>query len=320
MRAPDSRPAFRTAIWDLSFRLGEITLATWRASVIVLMPAHQDNVHWPPAAEALATMVPPDCSGMVCRGVDAASAGLGPGRHGKWLRYVPKQGVRYVTRTEGSFEGYLKGFSAKARQNLKRSVRRHAERQGDQPAWQLYRQPEDMRRFHEGALAISRNTYQTRLLDAGLDDSAAFLLHMESLARQDCARGYLLMDGGRAVAYAWCTRTDDELLYDTVGYLPEHAEHSPGSVLLYHVIEQAFADPDVHVVDFGEGEATYKAMFSTEHRALADVFFFPPTLKNAFLIRAHWAVLRCSSAIGALLQKHGLKQGLKTWIRRLHGT
>lgn len=302
----------------LKYRLGEWVLGAWYPELLVLDPARFEQPGWPASCAALEAQLSGKIDGLLCRKVPASFCEPGLGQYGGLIRYVSHRDVLHYVAVGGSFPEYLKQqFSSKPRQNLQRSVRRFTERQGGSAPWEVYTAPEEMERFFTEALAISKQTYQTRLLDAGLSSGPEFLAQMQALAEQGCARGYLLRDQGRAIAFAWCRQQGSRLIYDTIGYLPECASHSPGTVLLYHLIEDVFAFGRHSILDFGPGEAQYKSLFATHRQEFVDLYLLKDNFKHKFLLRLHRFVARLSDALGELLQRYGVKKKVKAWIRAL---
>lgn len=300
----------------LKFLLGELVLGAWWPRLVVADPRGFGLADWPDPPETLRAALPPGADGFFCRKVDAGRFAPGVGRYGDFVRYVPQRDVLHYVALSGDFEGYLRKFSAKSRQNLIRSVRRFLERAPGNGC-EVFTAADAMPGFHAEALAISRQTYQTRLLDAGLPDDAAFVREMMALAERGEARGYLLRDGGRAIAFAWCRSRDERLIYDIIGYLPECASLSPGSVLLYLILQDVFAAGRYGILDFGPGEAQYKSMFATHRQEFADVYLFRPTLRHRLLAHLHFRLAGLSGAAGALLERWGLKKRIKGWLRAL---
>jgi CelD/BcsL family acetyltransferase involved in cellulose biosynthesis len=284
---------------------------------LVIIPKRFEQDGWPLAPEVLAEMLGNENDGAFCRKVSAEKFEPGLGKYGSFLSYVPYRDVLYYISVSGSFTEYLNKFSTKSRQNLTRSVRRFAERQQGIPSWQVYVDYETISEFFSEAVRISKQTYQTKLLQAGLADSEAFLEYMKNLARNGQARGYLLRDSGKAIAFAWCRQQGDRLIYDTVGYLPEFSNLSPGTVLLYHIIDDVFSSGNYKEIDFGPGEAQYKSMFSTHRKEFVDLYLLRDTVRHKVLVSAHYYLLLISSGIGRLLERYGVKKHLKAWIRRL---
>ncbi len=302
----------------LKYQLGEWVLGAWHPELLVLEPASFDQPAWPASEAELSALLTGALDGLLCRKVPAAFCVPGLGRYGALLRYVSHRDVLHYVSVQGSFSDYLKTqFSPKPRQNLQRSVRRFAERQDGKASWQVYTAAEEMEEFLREAVAVSKQTYQTRLLDAGLPSGPEFLKGIQRLAQDGRARGYLLRDQGKVIAFAWCRQQGNSLIYDTIGYLPEFGNLSPGSVLLYHILEDVFASAKYGILDFGPGEAQYKSLFATHSQEFVDLYLLRSTLKNRILLAGHWFMNQLSTAIGEILESYGVKKRVKAWLRRL---
>jgi CelD/BcsL family acetyltransferase involved in cellulose biosynthesis len=220
----------------------------------------------------------------------------------------------------GTFSEYLQRHSAKSRHNLKRSVKKLLERNPG-GVLEIASEEKQMAAFHHAAVAISRRTYQERLLGAGLPNTAEYLCEMQSLARRGEARGYLLRDRGQAIAFAWCSAHGRLITYNVIGYLPECSALSPGTVLLYLILEDLFQTGIYSVLDFGVGESFYKQAFATHHIDFSTAYLFRPEWRYTWRVWLHWWLDRVSSGLGRLLDRLGLKhlvRGLvwKLWCRR----
>lgn len=233
------------------------------------------------------------------------------------LRYVPAVTPRPYVDLAGTFQQYLAdNFQPKTRKNVLRSVRRMQE---GGAAFRVYLSPEEMQSFLDEALKISDVTYQTRMLGVGLPASAAFREAVLNLARQGRARGYLLYLGEQPAAFAYCTSQGPNLYYSNIGYDPQHASLSPGTVLLYHILEHVFQERRFRWFDFGIGEAQYKSVFGTGSRTCGDVYFFRLSAKNVGIVLAHAALDRFSWALGRALERAGFKSRIRKWLRSLRG-
>lgn len=304
----------------LKFMLGELLLGSWRPQLLVADPQRFGLADWPDAAELLLAALPADADGYLCRKVDVQRFEPGIGRYGDFIRYVRYREVLHYVEIAGSFDDYLKRFSAKSRQNLSRSVRRFLERDPQHNGCEIYTAAADMARFQAEAAAISQQTYQARMLDAGLPADAEFLQGMVAAAERGGARGYLLRDGGRAIAFAWCRQKGDNLIYDTIGYLPECANLSPGTVLLYLILQDVFGSDRYAILDFGPGDAQYKSMFATHQQMFQDVYLLRHTPRHRWLLGLHYQLGKISADVGAFLERHGLKKHIRRMIRGLKGS
>lgn len=300
----------------LKFLVGEFVLATWRPDCLVMAPAEFNHPGWPEPPGVMERYLSRGLDALLCRKVDAERFPVGISRYGAFLSYVRQKDVLYLVDADRPWEAYLKTLSTKARQNIQRSVRKYAARQGELAHFQAFRRPEEILDFHREALNISRKTYQSRLLKAGLPDRPEFIEHLQALAREGRARGYLLRDAGKPVAFAWCSLSKDRLAYEVVGYLPEMAAWSPGTVLLYKILELGFASQDFKLVDFGPGEAQYKSVFATDRLVYEDVYLFRASVKNRILLHAHRGLAMVSDGLVRLLERLGWKAAIKKWLRR----
>lgn len=301
----------------LRFLLGELVLANWRPRLLVADPLHFNVPDWPDAPELMQAALPTDADGFLCRKVDAQRFAPGVGRYGQFIRYVQYRDVLHYVEIAGDFDNYLARFSTKSRHNLARSVRHFLARDPSRNGLEIYSAPDEMARFQGEAAAISKHTYQTRLLGSGFRSDAESLQELVASAERGDARGYLLRDGERAIAFAWCRRKGESLVYDTIGYLPECAKLSPGIVLLYLILQDMFSTNLYSILDFGPGEAQYKSMFGTGQYHFEDVYLLRGTLRHHLLASAHFRFGNLSSATGAALERYGLKKRVKKLIRTL---
>lgn len=241
------------------------------------------------------------------------------GRRGTLLRYVPSHYDRFVLRKEGTFADYLAKFSRKTRYNLQREVRKLGEAAGRPDFFRLYRGEAEMAEFLRHADAIARRTYQARLFDAQLEDTPAMRARIAELARRDATVGALLWLGDSPVAFWWFTREGDVLVSEYTGYDAAHRKLSPGTVLLYLVLEQLFfPDARLSTLDFGEGDADYKRLFSTGSQRCAHVLYLRATPANAAVVSlesALWGARRALKPVEAELQRRGWKARLKRILR-----
>lgn len=299
------------------YQLGEWVLADWRPALLTLQPPDGADAQWPALATLQGHDLPAGVAGYQLRRTAVQRFPRGLSRQGDWLCYSPRPERLYVVDIAGGFEDYLQRRSAKSRQNLKRAVKRFVE--GNAEALQVLTTAEEMVAFHREAVAISRQTYQTQLLGAGLPDTPAFLKSMQDKAARGEARGYLLRDQGQAVAFAWCAARGTTLVYEVIGYRPELAERSPGTVLLYLILQDLFALGRYPVLDFGPGHAFYKEAFATRHSDFADAWLLRASWGHRWRLWLHQRVDAVSAAVGAWLERHGWKRRIRQAMRALGG-
>ena len=194
--------------------------------------------------------------------------------------------ARHYIAMDGSFADYMAGFSGKTRSTLRRKARKLAEACGAGYTVSEYRSTAEVERFWQLALPLSALTYQARLLDAGLPDDPASRAQMLAQAERGDLRCFLLSAGDRAIAYLVLPVEDDTLNYAFLGYDPDWARHSPGTVLQMEALERLFAENRFRHFDFTEGDGTHKALFGTHSIACSSFVLLKPTIANRTLLAA----------------------------------
>jgi hypothetical protein len=209
---------------------------------------------------------------------------------GQSIRYAPYRGKRYfIDLTNQSFNEYLGKFSKKTRGNLKRQVRSFAEYSGGTIDWRYYSAPGEMIEFRRHAIAIAVLTYQ-RKIGWAFPETEEFKMSLIDEAQRGRVCGFLLMHHDRPVSYAFCRIESEIITYALIGYDPEFAHFSPGTVLLFLMLERLFTEHRVRVFNFGGQESGYKALFATGSVDYIKVIWFPITAKNLILVTAHYLV------------------------------
>ena len=232
-----------------------------------------------------------------------------------YLRYVPASTVCYFIEPGNSFDEYLQQMRHKYRHELLRKRKRVAEHNGGGIDLRAYRSEPEARAFYPLASAVSRKTYQRRLLDVGLPETAAFQAELLARAERDTMRGYLLFHENTPIAYAYCIVTGDYLRFQYIGYDPAYRNWSVGNVLIGEALRCAIGENRFAIIDFGSGEAQYKRVFATGSLRCATVFFFRPTVRRLLTVATHRACIAVSDACASVADRLGIKERLKRHAR-----
>lgn len=234
---------------------------------------------------------------------------------GGYLRYAPAQYERYYVALEGTFPDYLSKFSSKSRKNLTRNVRKLAQLNGGTANWHEYRTAAEIAEFYQIADRLSKKTYQERLLNIAFSSKSQ--QELCTLAAQDAVRGYALFHSDQAIAVAFCRCYKDTILYDWVGYDPEYRDYSPGSALLFLMLEKLFSEHRFRYLDFGEGSDWYKKFFANRVTQCARVYFLPLRFVTLAVVLLHASSNLVSNFAGALLDKLSLRGRIRRLVRQL---
>lgn len=191
---------------------------------------------------------------------------------------------RHYIHMTGSFEEYLGRFSSKTRSTLRRKHRKLIKDIGGEVEFREYRTPAQMDEFRDLALPLSRRTYQAKSLDAGLPESSEAHEERRRLASEDRVRAYLLCVDGQPISYLYLPVIDETIVYAFLGYDPDHAKFSPGTVLQLEALERLFAEGRYRYFDFTEGEGAHKAMFGTDAVDACSFFMMKRGITNRVLL------------------------------------
>ena len=191
---------------------------------------------------------------------------------------------RHFIAMTGSYEEYLARFSGKTRATLRRKQRKLADRAGRGFKVTAHRTPAEVEAFLQKALPLSARTYQARLLDAGLPTHESDRRAMLEAAEADRMRCFLLHAEGEAIAYLSLPVEGATLVYAHLGYDPDWARLSPGTVLQMEALEQLYAEGRFRYFDFTEGDGAHKALFGTDSVECASFLLLRGDVGNRLLL------------------------------------
>jgi CelD/BcsL family acetyltransferase involved in cellulose biosynthesis len=233
------------------------------------------------------------------------------------LVYACEQELNYFIELRGSFEDYISRLSQNTRSTLLRKVKGFRTISDGNIDFRTYRTPSEMTEFHRLARSIAEKTYQEKMFQGALPESAQFRQEMNALASRDQVRGFLLFLQGNPVAYLCIPISDGVADYSYLGYDPGFAKSSPGNVLLFHAIQSLFGEKGLNYFNFEYGGSQTKIVFSTGHFLRADVYCFKHSLKSLTVICGHLGMERFSKSCGRMAEKMGLRRSIRRWLR--HG-
>jgi Acetyltransferase (GNAT) domain len=226
------------------------------------------------------------------------------------IRYVAHRDERFfVDLSLGSFDDYLARFSAKTRNTLRRKLRRFAESSGGAIDLRYYESPDELLEFRQHAIAVSLVSYH-REIGWGFPESEPFLMKLMDDARKKRVCGFVLMHSGKPAAYVFCRIDHDIITYALLAHDPALAHLSPGTVLLFVMLERVFGERKFRFFDFGGQKWDYKAFFGTGSVKYLRVIWFPITGKNGILVLIHY-LTQLAWYCAARLKELGLYWGLR---------
>ncbi len=232
------------------------------------------------------------------------------------VRYVPAHYRRFSIELRGTFDEYLTKFSAKSRKNLAREVRRFKDLPGAAPSWREYRSCEELGDFRRLAGEVSKRSWQGKFQGTGFPQGAEFLRDFSERAARDGIRGYVLFHQQHPVAYASCEADNGVIELALLEYDLEFERWSPGTVLLYLIIQKLFDDQAFKVFDLGGREDWYKEFFSTRSTLCADILYFRRGAPVFLLLLLHLGLAFLNRLASRAFAAMGLKARVRKLLRR----
>ncbi|MGI9509524.1 MAG: GNAT family N-acetyltransferase [Geminicoccaceae bacterium] len=217
-----------------------------------------------------------------------------------------------------TLEDYLSGLGSRSKKSLRYSRRRLFRDFADDVSLKRCSADEDIPNFLDQAIAISKTTYQWHLLGLGLRRGDVLEERMRFAAKRGWLRCYLLECAGKPAAFMLAYQYQGRFYYTDVGYDPEFARWSVGSVLQLLVMEELYEQPDrPEQFDFATGYGEHKARFGNASSEEANWLLLPRSLRNTVLLGAYKRLDGLANLATSTADRIGVKQTLKRTMRRL---
>ncbi len=198
-------------------------------------------------------------------------------------------------------------MSAKSRKNLRRETRRLSEAAGGALWLRRITAPGEARGFLESARSVGRNSWQRRALGERVRDDGTACRSFENLASRGILRAYFLQLGDRSCTFVIGYQYAGVYHYIETGFDEALGEYSPGTVLLFLMLEDLHVHERPEVLNFGVGDATYKQRFGNSERADVSCFVMRRRLRNIVLTKSHAVFSGAAQAAKRLLRRQTVR-------------
>jgi len=223
-----------------------------------------------------------------------------------------------LARIPESFDAYLAQLGPRSRADLRANRKRFSAGAGKTYRTRCYRTRSDVREFVVDACAVSRKTYQYRLLAAGLRDADGLERCYDMTAGLGWFRSYVLYVDDKPIAFQVGHVYGSRYFAQEIGYDPEWAPHHVGIFLHTEIIaDLASLKGTVTEFDFGNGDNLHKQRLSTDSASEGYFYLIPADFAGGVLVCSMRAVGKLSSMLGAILERFGLRKKARDLLRRL---
>jgi len=218
---------------------------------------------------------------------------------------------RFRIRMPETAEEYWGSFSSKSRYNLRRQDRRMEE-----TTLVCCQAPDEVGKFLELAAHVSKNSWQQDQIGTRIRNDDQERRFLGALAGRGELQSYVLLQRGEPAAFLLGMRDARTFYYEEIGYDRKYADFSPGSVLLFKVINHLYETKRVEWFDFGFGDAPYKRLFGNHQTESGKGWLLPPGLKS-WQLKITANVYKQTQKWGRdLLSRTGWMQKLRQQVRR----
>jgi hypothetical protein len=214
---------------------------------------------------------------------------------------------------------FLESLSAKERYNQRRRRRRLFDEFGGEVRVECFRDGGRIEQLMKDAESVASKSYQ-RGLGVGFIHDERTQLRLRLAAKQGVLRAFVLYLANKPCAF-WIASLCAGVFYsDCLAFDPAYAKYGPGSYLAIKSIEAVRSDsrgPPVTALDFGPGDAEWKAHLGNHRRQLTSLYIFAPTIKAVTCNLLRTVVGLADRSIKAILTRTGLLIDIKRQWRRL---
>lgn len=200
-------------------------------------------------------------------------------------------------------EEYMAGFGSKQRFTLKKKIRKINEAFPGKVEFRRITSPDDLGLLTTSARQVIANSWKAQELARAVPESIENEAFLRSVAERGMLRSHLLLVDGNPCAFIVGYLYNGIYHYADLAYDTNHADHSPGTVLLMMVIEDLIRQDQVRYVNFGITDAQYKRVFGNRHVEDAALLIVRPALSVSLRVGTHRAFRDAKVIAKRLLKK-----------------
>lgn len=182
--------------------------------------------------------------------------------------FVLRREVNHRVRLAATADEYAATLGSSTRQNLRRSMRRFFE--ASDARFAVVSTVEETPRLLEWMAQIDANSWQGKTFARPNRVGGAYGRLVEAVAERGWLRSYVLLKGDEPVAFEHGFLHNGTYFGQECAYDSRWSSAGPGSLVIFHALQDLITSCGARLVDFGVGEAPYKRSFGNETR-VADV-------------------------------------------------
>jgi CelD/BcsL family acetyltransferase involved in cellulose biosynthesis len=170
--------------------------------------------------------------------------------------------------------------------------------------------------FLHKAHQVSKRSWQAKRLGIRITNDPAHRKRLEVLASLGALRSYLLEHEGDPLAFVLGIQWKGCFLFEETGYHSGYKKWSPGTVLLFRLLEDLTVRDTPRLVDFGFGDAQYKRSFANRETLSGPVLLVPRSLRPMAVMWLNRVRQMVSQRMRAVTKSLSLASVLRQLYRR----
>ena len=205
-------------------------------------------------------------------------------RSRRYFLHLPSIGEQkwHLIDLRDGFDKYLGAMSGKTRYTLRKKVRVLREHGGGRLECRHVEAEDQVEAFLEAAERVRARSWQEQTLGPRKLSGEPALVgpELKGLARAKFLRSYLLECGGEPCAYCVGYQFDGVYTYKEPRFDEALGPLSPGTVLIYLMLEDLFARDRPELFNFGPGNQEYKERFGNQTSKYVQPYLLRRNLAN----------------------------------------
>ncbi|HEU4986900.1 MAG TPA: GNAT family N-acetyltransferase [Rhizobiaceae bacterium] len=224
---------------------------------------------------------------------------------------------RWIGDIPDSFDKFLEIRSSKTRGNLRRHERQLMKEYGDRLRLRRFTRPAELPELLRDMETVASRTYQ-RGMGVGFMGSALDKGLMRLGLEKGWYKAWMLYLDERPLAFWMGMAYGGTFFIGTPGFDPEYTKDSVGRFTMLKMIEDLCADPAISRLDYGHGDAEYKAAFGHCAGFDSDVLLGSRRPRAILVLMAYSALSLLNNRAKHMIEDTSWGRRLKVALRRSH--
>ena len=232
--------------------------------------------------------------------------------------FFPETKAHWKTILPGNIDELFTNMGSKQKHEIFRKERRIQKEFDRKITFCCYKKKDEITRLCDDIEKVSRNSF-LRIFGFGFINNNVYKNFLSISAKRGWLRGYLLYTDEMPCAYYICFIFKETFYFRSSGFDERYKNHSPGVVLLKHVLEDIYKhEENIKEIDWGIGDKIFKKHFGNYSSKVGSIYIFPPTFYGFVLNCTKSSLVFIKTHVKIILIKFGWKDKISSyWRQRL---